>query len=233
MIALNNVTKIYDTGRGAAVRAVREVSLSIARGEFAALVGRSGSGKTTILNLAAGLTRPTLGSVTMDGVDLWKLSDREQSRLRNQRIGFVFQFPSLLPSLTVLENTVLPTTFSGSATRSTARNRAQDLLDRVGLADKLHAFPRQLSAGQQQRVVIARALINEPQVLFADEPTSNLDEKTELEIIDLFRTLHARLGVTVVLVTHTRQLVTPAMRAIEMADGAVRDAQPVTQTLGE
>ncbi len=224
MITLQNVTKVYDSGKGSSVHAVRGVTLAIGSGEFAVIVGRSGSGKTTVLNLAAGLTRPTTGRVTLDGVELWNLSDRQQSHMRNRKIGFVFQFPSLLPALTVLENVILPTTFGANGHGAESRDRAKALLVRVGLSDKLSAYPRQLSAGQQQRVVIARALINQPQVLLADEPTSNLDEKTEMEIVDLFRDLHASLGLTIVLVTHTRQLVSSGMRSIEMADGRIVEA---------
>ena len=221
MIKLEDVTKVYDLGKGHTVNAVRGVSLAIDSGVFAVIVGRSGSGKTTLLNLAAGLTRPTSGRVTLDGVDLWNLNDRQQSHLRNRKLGFVFQFPSLLPTLTVHENVILPTIFGSDGHEADVRERAEALLRRVGLSDKLTAYPRQLSAGQQQRVVIARSLINQPQVLLADEPTSNLDEQTELEIVDLFRDLHASLGLTIVLVTHTRQLVSSGMRTIEMADGRI------------
>jgi ABC-type lipoprotein export system ATPase subunit len=221
LIKLENVTKVYEVGRGRSVTAVCKVSLEIAAGEFAAVVGRSGSGKTTLLNLAAGLTRPTSGRVTLDGIELWKLTDPQQSQLRNRRVGFVFQFPSLLPTLTVLENVFLPTSFGSNGRRPESRQRAKALLVQVGLADKLSVYPRQLSAGQQQRVVIARSLINHPQVLLADEPTSNLDEKTEMEIMALFRDLHTSLGLTVVLVTHTRQLVSSEMRSIEMAEGRI------------
>ncbi|MCL7453704.1 MAG: ABC transporter ATP-binding protein, partial [Anaerolineae bacterium] len=206
MIVLDNVTKVYDLGKGNSVTAVRGASLEIGAGEFAVIVGRSGSGKTTLLNIAAGLTRPTSGRASLDGVDLWSLTDQQQSQLRNRKLGFVFQFPSLLPTLTVLENVVLPTIFRANGRKAEFREPAKSLLIKVGLADKLSAYPRQLSAGQQQRVVIARSLINEPQVLLADEPTSNLDEKTEMEIVDLFRDLHTSLGLTIVLVTHTRQL---------------------------
>jgi putative ABC transport system ATP-binding protein/lipoprotein-releasing system ATP-binding protein len=229
MIKLENVSKTYDLGRGALVHAVRDVSLEIEGGEFVVIVGRSGSGKTTALNLAAGLTRPTAGRVSLDGIDLWGLTDQQQSALRNQKIGFVFQFPSLLPTLTVLENVILPTTFGPGVSKLEALARAADLLQRVGLVDKLNVYPRQLSAGQQQRVVVARSLINQPQVLLADEPTSNLDERTEMEIVALFRELHRSLGVTVVLVTHTRQLVSSGMRAVEMADGRI--VEPGTTSL--
>ena len=221
MIKLENITKVYDLGKGSSVTAVRGVTLDVQTGEFAAIVGRSGSGKTTLLNLAAGLTRPTSGRVTLDGVELGKLTDRQQSRMRSRTIGFVFQFPSLLPALTAYENVILPTTFVSNGIGPDARERAGAMLRQVGLSDKLNAYPRQLSAGQQQRVVIARALINQPQLLLADEPTSNLDEKTEMEIMGLFRDLHAGLGLTVVLVTHTRQLISPGMRSIEMAEGRI------------
>lgn len=226
MIVLDNVTKVYQPRRGAVVTAVNGVSLEIRRGEFTAIVGRSGSGKTTLLNLAAGLTRPTSGRVTLDGDDPWAMNDQQQSYARSRKIGFVFQFPSLLPTLTVLENVVLPTRFGSDGHDATAGERATALLGRVGLADKLAAYPRQLSAGQQQRVVIARALINQPQLLLADEPTSNLDERTEAEIMELFRDLHASLGLTIVFITHTRELVSAGMRTIEMADGRIVAESP-------
>ena len=221
MIALRDVTKTYKVSKEVAVAAVRGVNLEVGQGEFVIITGRSGSGKTTLLNLAAGLVKPTSGEVRLGDVNLWSLSDRELSLLRNQKIGFVFQFPSLLPSLTVSENVALPTTFGTNHTGASPHDRAAQLLDMVGLSDKLSAYPRQLSAGQQQRVVIARALMNQPQVLLADEPTSNLDEQTEREIMDLFRDIHARTSVTIVLVTHTSQLVTYGTRAIEMAGGLI------------
>jgi len=221
MITLANVTKVYELGKGSSVTAVSDVSLEIAAGEFVAIVGRSGSGKTTLLNLAAGLARPTSGHVTLDGVELWTLGDQQQSLFRNKNIGFVFQFPSLLPTLTVIENVFLPTGFGSNGHGTKPRDRAKELLASVGLADKLSAYPRQLSAGQQQRAVIARSLINQPRALLADEPTSNLDERTEAEIMTLFHDLHASLGLTIVLVTHTRQLVSPEMRTIEMAEGRI------------
>ncbi|RPI52234.1 MAG: ABC transporter ATP-binding protein [Chloroflexi bacterium] len=233
MIVLEDVTKVYDMGKGGTVTAVRDVTLEIAAGEFVAIVGRSGSGKTTLLNLAAGLARPTTGRVTLDGVELWTLGDQQRSLLRNQNIGFVFQFPSLLPTLTVLENVFLPTGFGSNGHGTKPRDRARELLASVGLADKLSAYPRQLSAGQQQRAVIARSLINQPRALLADEPTSNLDERTEAEIMALFHDLHASLGLTVVLVTHTRQLVSPEMRTIEMAEGRIVEASAPDRVAGE
>jgi len=221
MIKLDDIIKDYSLGKGSSVSAVRGVSLQINPGEFVIIVGRSGSGKTTLLNLTAGLTRPTSGTVLLDGINLWSLSDKQQSHLRSQKIGFVFQFPSLLPTLTVYENVVLPTVFSTKLNPAQISERAKLLINQVGLGEKLVAFPRQLSAGQQQRVVIARALMNQPEVLLADEPNSNLDERTELEIMDLFRDLHLSLGITIVMVTHTRQLVSYGTRAIEMAEGRI------------
>lgn len=221
MIAWEQVTKVYPVSREMRVTAVHGVSLEVSRGEFVVITGRSGSGKTTLLNLAAGLARPTSGRVLLDGQDLWKMSDRQRSLLRNQKIGFVFQFPSLLPSLTVLENVSLPTVFSPERAGAAAPDRAMILLESVGLAEKAGAYPRQLSAGQQQRVVVARALFIQPQVLLADEPTSDLDEQTEREIMDLFARIHAETGVTVVLVTHTTQLVSYGTRALRMAEGRI------------
>jgi ABC-type lipoprotein export system ATPase subunit len=225
MIKLNEVSKIYPLGKGNSVPAVREVSLEIKQGEFMIIVGRSGSGKTTLLNLAAGLTRPTSGQVLLEGVNLWDLSDVEQSALRSRKFGFVFQFSSLLPALNAQENVVLPTVFGSDGNRVVLFERAAELLRQVGLEDKLTAYPRQLSAGQQQRVVIARALMNRPQMLLADEPTSNLDEKTELEIMDLFRQLHQELGITVVMVTHTRQLISYGTHPVEMAEGRITNGR--------
>jgi putative ABC transport system ATP-binding protein/lipoprotein-releasing system ATP-binding protein len=224
MITLEDVSKIYTLSEEQTVIAIQEVNLEIAAGEFLIITGRSGSGKTTLLNLASGLTPPTLGRVLFEGADLWSLSDRQRSLLRNQKIGFVFQFSSLLPALTALENVTLPTIFSANGARADSHERAIQLMDTVGLRDKLRAYPRQLSAGQQQRVVIARALFNRPEVLLADEPTSDLDEKTEREIMDLFQEIHAETGVTIAMVTHTTQLVSYGTRAIRMAQGQVADA---------
>ena len=172
--------------------------------------------------MAAGLTKPTSGSVSLDGTDIRRLSDKEQSRLRNRKLGFVFQFPSLIPTLTALENVTLPVSLGaheGDATRA----KAVDLLETVGLGDRLASFPRQMSAGQQQRVVIARALMNDPEVLFADEPSSDLDEQTETEIMALFADIHRRTGVSIMMVTHASELIRYGTRAVEMAGGRMRE----------
>jgi ABC-type lipoprotein export system ATPase subunit len=229
MIVLDNVTKIYTPSKEQQVLAVLDVSLAVERGEFLIVTGRSGSGKTTLLNLAAGLTPPSAGRVAWQEADLWRLTDRQRSRLRHERLGFVFQFPSLLPGLTVLENVLLPTALGRGSRGGQPQEHARELLHTVGLDDKLYAYPRQLSAGQQQRVVVARALFNRPEVLLADEPTSNLDERTEREIMDLFQAIHAATGVTIVLVTHTSQLLSYGSRHLRMAAGQIVAAEHVEE----
>ena len=221
IITLRAVSKVYKVDGGASVTAARDVNLAVREGEFIVITGRSGAGKTTLLNLAAGLTRPSAGEVLIDGVDIWRLGDREQALLRNQKIGFVFQFPSLLSSLTALENVVLPTMFGPKEAREGALHRAAGLLHDVGLGEKMDAYPRQLSAGQQKRVVIARSMINRPEILIADEPTGDLDEQTEREVMDLLRAAHEAAGLTVLLVTHNRNLVPYATRHLELADGSI------------
>ena len=223
MIALRGVSKTYDVGGGQTIVALQKTDLDVARGEFLVITGRSASGKTTLLNIAAGLARPGSGEVLLDGVDLWGLSDREQSRTRNRTMGFVFQFPSLLPTLTVLGNVTLPLTFADERPTD-GRARGIELLEMVGLGQRLDSYPKQLSAGQQQRVVIARALVKRPELLLADEPSSDLDEETEREIMDLFGRIHADTGVTILMVTHTQQLVTYGTRHVEMKAGVLHAA---------
>jgi ABC-type lipoprotein export system ATPase subunit len=220
IICLRGIAKSYEMGRDWPITALRSIDLDIERGEFVVITGRSGAGKTTLLNIIAGLARPTAGSVKVDGVGLWSLSDRERSLLRNRTMGFVFQFPSLLASLSVAQNVALPASLASGAAGS-GRERAYELLEMVGLADRRFSHPRQLSAGQQQRVVIARALVNCPELLLADEPSSDLDEETEAEIMTLFGRIHAETEVTIVLVTHTKQLVDYGTRHIAMAGGEV------------
>jgi ABC-type lipoprotein export system ATPase subunit len=221
MIALVQVSKTYAPNKKTLVPAVREVTLKVEPGEFVVVTGRSGSGKTTLLNLVADLTRPTSGQILINGADLWSLSDPQQALLRNRTMGFVFQFPSLMPSLTAIENVMLPRMFGDSGKRSTARARATQLLEEVGLAHKQHSLPRHLSGGEQQRVVIARSLMNQPEMLLADEPTSDLDELTEQEIMTLFHDVHARTGVTVLLVTHASELERYGTRGVKMVGGRI------------
>jgi len=230
MIAVHEITKVYTLSRENRVLAVDRVSLEIEPGEFVVITGRSGSGKTTLLNLIAGLTPPTSGRVEFDGVDLWTLKDRQQSLLRNEKLGFIFQFPSLLPSLTALENTALASIFGVNGAHADTYDRAADLLQTVGLGDKLGALPRQLSAGQQQRVVVARALLNRPEILLADEPTSDLDDQTEREIMDLFAEIHAETRVTILMVTHSTDLIRYGTRSIRMASGRIVEENGGTQS---
>ncbi len=230
MISLKNINKVYTLRDGPTIAALHDVDLEIGHGEFLVIIGRSGSGKTTLLNVAAGLTKPTSGTVLLDGTDVWGLSDKQQSRLRNRKLGFVFQFPSLIPTLSALENVMLPVSLGdrngnnghGPPTDG-GRAKAVELLETVGLGDRLASFPRQMSAGQQQRVVIARALMNEPELLFADEPSSDLDEQTETEIMTLFADIHARTGVSIMMVTHASQLIEYGTRAVEMSAGRLRE----------
>jgi ABC-type lipoprotein export system ATPase subunit len=219
LIKLENLRKIYPLDRERTTIGVTDINLCIHAGDYIVITGRSGAGKTTLLNLIAGLTRPTSGQVLWDGIDLWSLPDVEISRLRNRRIGFIFQFESLLPFLTVLENLLLPTMFSNPKSNSAARQRALNLLETVRLEQKINLFPRQLSAGELQRVIFARSLINQPEILIADEPTSNLDEETEKEIMPLFQEIQATEGVTVLLVTHTTPETTASCRFFQMAAG--------------
>jgi len=223
LVSLAGVSKVYEAPRSLPVAALREIDLEVAAGEFVVVTGRSAAGKTTLLNVIAGLSRPTAGAVRIGGTDLWRLPDRRRSRLRNATVGFVFQFPSLLPSLTVLQNVLLPLSL-GPAESSAGNEHALALLDMVGLGGVERSHPRRLSAGQQQRVVIARALVNRPRLLLADEPTSNLDEQTEAEIMGLLERIHGETGTTVVLVTHAADLVGRGTRHLVMTDGAVRPA---------
>ncbi len=218
-VSLRGVGKVY--GEKGTFAALRDVDLDIKTGEFLVITGRSGCGKTTLLNLAAGLAEPTSGRVALDGVDLWAVSDAERSGLRNRTMGFVFQFPSLMPGLSLAQNVTLPLEFSHEE-HPDAAERARELLDMVGLGDRAEALPRELSAGQQQRVVIARALVNRPELLLADEPSSDLDEETEAEIMEIFSRVHQQ-GLTIMMVTHARNLIPFGTRHLEMADGTIRE----------
>jgi ABC-type lipoprotein export system ATPase subunit len=226
LISLKQVTRKFVVDENKTIEPVKDVSLEIAEREFLIIIGRSGSGKTTLLNLIAGLIKPTSGDVIIDGTNLKLMNDRQLSALRSKKIGFVFQFPSLLPAFNVLNNVALPRSFI-SNDKQAASKRAEELLATVGIADKLEALPRQLSAGEQKRAVIARALINQPEVLLMDEPTSDLDEKTEQEIMDLLLKIRES-GVTVVMITHSLQLVPYANRAFAMINSKL-SAVPISQ----
>ena len=197
---------------------LRDVSFAIPQGAVVAIVGPSGSGKTTLLGLLAGLDTPSHGTVILDGVDLGSLTEDQRAKLRGEKVGFIFQSFQLIPTLTALENVQVPLELRGE---SGARARAVELLTRVGLRDRIDHFPSQLSGGEQQRVAIARAFVHAPQILFADEPTGNLDAATGQRVIDLLMELNRELGTTLVLVTHDADLAARARRVIRLADGRV------------
>ena len=219
MITLRGVTKTFETPAGS-FAALRGIDLDIKNGEFVAVVGKSGSGKSTLLNMIAGLDRPSTGIVSVGGATLGELNHDRLAGWRGRNVGVVFQFFQLLPTLTALENVMLPMDFSGAVAASRRHARAQDLLARVGVADQAAKLPATLSGGQQQRVAIARALANDPPLLVADEPTGNLDSQTSAEIFSLFGGLVAD-GKTLVVVTHERDTVSGASRTLTLADGRV------------
>lgn len=221
MIELRQVSKMYHRdkrGKRNSVTAVDQIDLKIELGEFLVITGRSGCGKTTLLNLIAGMARPNAGHVFVDGVDVWTMKDEDISALRNQKMGFMFQVPSLIPTLNVLDNVVVPTMFTPKENQRDAYQRARQALESVGLSDRMDAFPRHLSAGEEKRVVIARAIINNPSVLLADEPTANLDELTEKEVMALLQEIHGE-GTTIILVTHHSSLIGYGKRHLKMSDG--------------
>lgn len=215
MIKVTSVTKSYNTG-GSEVRAVDDANLEVKQGEFILILGRSGSGKSTLLGMLAGLIRPTNGTVRIEGMDISSLPENDVADLRGRKIGFVFQFSGLIPTITALENVMLPTLFCRHGPG--CRSRAVDLLKKVGMSDRADAYPRTLSSGEMKRVAIARALVNEPLLLIADEPTGDLDVDTELEIMELFRKLNNE-GTTIVMVTHNPDLVPYASRTYGMNRG--------------
>jgi ABC-type lipoprotein export system ATPase subunit len=220
MLTCGNIGKTYATERGNVV-AVRGVDLEVRRGEFAAIVGRSGSGKSSLMAMIGGLSRPSAGTVRVDDIDIWSLTDDDLTGFRSRRIGFVFQFASLLPTLRIIDNVALPALLGRRADADAAYARAGDLLARLGLAAQLDAYPSQLSSGQQRRAAIARALINGPSLLLADEPTSDLDEETEAEIMAEFRTAIRDARMTFIMVTHNLRLASAADRVFHIADGAL------------
>ena len=215
MIVVNGVTKAFSTG-SSEVRAVDNVDLRVQQGDFVLILGRSGSGKSTLLGMLAGLLRPTTGTIRIKGRDISTLSDDRMAELRSQDIGFVFQFSGLIPTVTALENVMIPMLFSADGSGN--RAKALDLLKQVGVADRADAYPGTLSSGEMKRVAIARALINGPSILIADEPTGDLDVDTESEIMALFRQLNSE-GITIVMVTHNPDLIPCATKIYRMSHG--------------
>jgi putative ABC transport system ATP-binding protein len=217
MIQLTGVSKTVMSG-SEPLTILHPLTMRIPRGRFVAIIGPSGSGKSTLLGLMAGLDSPTSGSIAIDGVDITRLGEDDLAKLRGEKIGFVFQFFHLIPSLTAYENVAVPMEIAGS--RDAAR-RARQLLEEVGLTDRAHHYPAQLSGGEQQRVALARALANDPPIVLADEPTGNLDSRNGRHILGLLKTIHQSRGTTLVLVTHDAELAAMADARLVLRDGRV------------
>ena len=221
IITTTDLTKTYSLGE-IQVRALRGVSVDIETGDFVSVTGPSGSGKSTFMHILGRLDRPTSGQYRLDGTDVSTLSKDDLAVIRNRKIGFVFQGFNLLPRTSALDNVELPLLYSGNGMNaSERRRRAQDALAAVGLADRSDHHPNQLSGGQQQRVAIARALISDPSIVLADEPTGNLDSRTSVEVMDIFQTLNAERGITILLITHEREIAEYGSRIIGFRDGRI------------
>ncbi|HLQ65954.1 MAG TPA: ABC transporter ATP-binding protein [Candidatus Limnocylindrales bacterium] len=225
LIQIRDVRKIYVMGV-AEVHALDGVSIEIGRGEYVAVMGPSGSGKSTLMNVIGCLDTPTSGSYKLRGTEIRDRDDDELARIRNQEIGFIFQTFNLLPRADALHNVELPLIYSGVPSKE-RRERAREMLELTGLADRMHHRPNELSGGQRQRVAIARALVNRPSIVLADEPTGNLDSKTGVEIMALLANIHAR-GNTVILVTHEEDIAAHARRVVRLRDGLIESDRPQT-----
>jgi putative ABC transport system ATP-binding protein len=225
LITLKDIGRKYVIG-AEIIHALKSVSLTINKGEFVALMGPSGSGKSTLMNILGCLDTPTKGQYVLNGVDVSHMTDNELAEVRNKEIGFVFQTFNLLPRNTALDNVALPLIYSGIS-KSQRINRATEALTNVGLQNRIHHKPNELSGGQRQRVAVARALINNPSIILADEPTGNLDTKTSIEIMGLLEDIHAK-GNTIILVTHEEDIALHAHRIVRMRDGLVEADHPNT-----
>jgi ABC-type lipoprotein export system ATPase subunit len=221
MIDINDVWKIYDVG-GEKIEALKAVNLKIEKGSFVSIVGHSGSGKTTLLSILGGLTKPSQGRVHIEGTDIWNLNDRELSAMRNRKIGFIFQFSSLIPTLRAIDNVALPVIYAdgvGKTDRKATYEYAGELLSTLGLGNKLQSFPSELSGGQQRRVSIARAFINRPAIIVADEPTGDLDMQSESEVMEFFSHNNEQEKTTFLLVTHNLALARMTDKVHTMKNG--------------
>jgi ABC-type lipoprotein export system ATPase subunit len=223
LIKLENLTKTYHVGE-IDVPVLKGITLTIDRGEMVALMGTSGSGKTTLMNVLGCLDRPTSGKYWLDGQEISRMSNDQRAMIRNKKIGFVFQNFNLLPRTSAVDQVIMPLAYTAqNLSERECRERAEVLLRRVGLGDRMDHEPSQLSGGQQQRVAIARALVNHPPLLFADEPTGNLDSKTSVEILHMFQKLNAEDGITIILVTHDAEVAAHAKRTIRIRDGLIEE----------
>ena len=220
MIEVRELSKTYSID-GQVFKAVDNVSFTVRRGEMVSIIGHSGSGKTTLLSLIGGLTRPASGSVLIEDRAIWSMSDNDLSEFRNKKMNFIYQFSSLVPTLTSLENIMLPTAFGDHG--EDVAGYAKELLALVGLKEKENSYPSHLSGGQQRRIAIARAFINRPDIVLADEPTGDLDEETEAEIINLFNRMNKEAGTTFVIVTHNKDIAARAGHRLKMANGVVSE----------
>lgn len=218
-----NLWKSFQLGE-VEVEVLRDITITIAKGEFVSIMGPSGSGKSTLLYLIGGLDKPTSGSIRINGKELAKMQDEEESLLRRRDLGFVFQFYNLIPNLTVAENVMLPVLLDGKNLKR-EEGKLEQILEDVGLSDRRHHTPRELSGGQQQRVAIARALINEPDIILADEPIGNLDSKTGTEIMKLLKRINRERGKTIIQVTHSEEAAAYGDRIIHVRDGKVWDVK--------
>ncbi len=220
MIEVKDLTKTYIID-GQLLKAVDNVSFRAEKGDMVSIIGHSGSGKTTLLSLIGGLTRPDSGDVVIENVSIWSMNDDSLSGFRNKKISFIYQFSSLIPTLTTIENIMLPTAF-GTYGEDVA-NDAKELLKTVGLGEKINAYPSHLSGGQQRRVAIARAFINRPDIILADEPTGDLDEETENEVIQLFNKMNEERGITFLIVTHNKDIAAKARKQLKMTNGVLSE----------
>ena len=220
MVKIQHVTKRYVI-EGQTMKAVDDISIEVGNGEFLSIIGHSGSGKTTLLSLIGGLTKPDSGTIMVGGRDIWSMEDDTLSEFRNKNISFIYQFSSLIPTLTVFENILLPTVFGTHGENSTAY--ALELLEIVSLKDKMNVYPSQLSGGQQRRVAIARSFITTPELILADEPTGDLDEETEAEVMRFFTMMNEKKGVTFILSTHNTDIAKQTKRQMKMSNGTIKE----------
>jgi putative ABC transport system ATP-binding protein len=220
LIRLTSIVKTFQTPAGS-FTALKGVSLAVESGELVAVIGKSGSGKTTLVNMITGIDRPTSGEVWIAGTPVHSLSEGRTARWRGRNVGVVFQFFQLLPTISLLDNVILPMEFCGLYSRRERRERALKLLERVGMAEQASELPAALSGGQQQRAAIARALATDPPLIVADEPTGNLDSRTSKEILEMFKRLNAEEGITIILVTHDANIANTAKRVIRISDGLI------------